>query len=290
MFPTDEDFENSLEKFLNDLKKEVDFRKFEKIIVLDDGGHLIEKTQKTIKTDVPIIGVEQTSSGYNRLKSKNISFPIVNMARSWIKLKHESPIITRLAYKKIINKILKLKRRIKNVLIVGNGVIGKHICLDLENNRKFNVSKYDINQKNKSDFLKLETHLSNFDLIIGCSGVTSLPYSKFRFLKKNAILVSLSSSDREFDAANFRKFGSKAINCHTTIKKDDIHLVNCGFPINFDKDFDRIDTDDFQLTRSIVLASVCQAQALTPTNKGWLKLDTNLQNAILKQWKKLDPQ
>ncbi len=282
----DKDFENSLEIFLKEIEEKVVFEKFEKIIVLDDGGHLLSKINKKFKKDVKIIGIEQTSSGYNRLKNKHIFFPIVNMARSWIKLQYESPIITQLAYKKIMEKILNIKIKPQKVLILGNGVIGKQIYSDLKKTKKFELSMYDVDHDN-SDFRVLKKHLSKFDLIIGCSGETSLSPSHFKFFKKNAILASISSSDREFDAVSFRKLCPQIFNCHTTLKVNDTYLLNCGFPINFDKDFDLIDTDDFQLTRGLVLASLCQARLVNSTANGWLQINENIQQFILKEWKKL---
>jgi hypothetical protein len=64
---------------------------------------------------------------------------------------------------------------------------------------------------------------------------------------------------------------------------DGITLLNCGFPITFDEDYDSIDTDDFQLTRALILASVYQASVTSQNLHGFLPMEDDLQKTILNQ-------
>jgi hypothetical protein len=129
---------------------------------------------------------------------------------------------------------------------------------------------------------EFKTRLGEFDLIIGCTGSTSLTFEDFSYLKNPVILASISSSDREFEAFKFRKL-NPVKNCHSHVTVDGITLLNCGFPITFDEDYDSIDTDDFQLTRALILASVYQASVTNQSLHGFLPMEDDLQKTILNQ-------
>lgn len=55
-----------------------------------------------------------------------------------------------------------------------------------------------------------------------------------------------------------------------------ITVLNCGFPVNFDEDYDAIDTDDFQLTRALILTSIYQAAIKNPRVQGFFPLEGGL--------------
>lgn len=282
--PYDLYFENVILDNLDSIIKKSNLNKFEKIILLDDGGHLIKvfSNLNLNKIHNKIIGIEQTSSGLHIIDKKNIKFPIINVARSALKLNLETPLIVDLATKTIKNKIDKYKKnKVSKILILGMGTIGQSLKKNLE--KEYEVFGFDINQKNK--FIRSEEELHQkmhvFDLVVGCTGKTSIDSSRYKYLKSPVILASVSSSDREFDSYNFRAgYKHKISNSFEDITIDNITLCNCGFPITFDNDFDSIDTDEFQLTRAILFISIYQAATENNQKDQVIELSSILQDMI----------
>jgi S-adenosylhomocysteine hydrolase len=285
VMPFDSYFDQNIDEMIMQAISSNDLFSFEKIIILDDGGHLLERANSLLPKGLPVVGIEQTSSGFNKMKDKNLSFPVINLARSWSKLEYESPIIISLATKKIKYIIENLDFNINKVLIIGFGVLGKKIYEIL--NDIYLISIFDsVPEKSMITLDEFKSRLREFDLIIGCTGSTSITFDDFRYLKKPVILASISSSDREFESFKFRRL-KPVNNCHSHVMSDGIVLLNCGFPITFDDDYDSIDTDDFQLTRALILASIYQASVTDHNLCGFLPLEDDLQDMILQQLRSL---
>lgn len=281
LVPFDVDFDRNVDEMIKQVISSNDLFSFERIIILDDGGHLLERANALLPKGLPVVGIEQTSSGFNRMKDKNLPFPVINLARSWLKLEHESPIIISLVLRKLKEKLDQLDSNVNKVLLIGFGVLGQKIHEILKD--KYLISVFDaVPEKSTIAPDEFKTQLGEFDLIIGCTGSTSLKFEDFKYLKKPVILASISSSDREFESFKFRKL-KPVKNCHSPVMIDGITLLNCGFPITFDEDYDSIDTDDFQLTRALILASVYQASITNLTLKGFLPMEGDLQQMILKE-------
>ncbi|MBN1253201.1 MAG: hypothetical protein JXA16_13770 [Bacteroidales bacterium] len=279
----DESYSLSIREFINKRKDRITSSKYKKIIVLDDGGEMIEAINEMLDDHHNIIGMEQTSSGYRKLQDKHINFPVINMARSKAKLTVETERVISLGYEKF-EKHLNNLDNIKKVLILGQGPIGSTIYQHLKD--KFAVSRFDLNLFVKSDISHEEFNhkLKEFDLIIGCTGTTSITKEQHQYLKKGVVLVSLSSTDREFDALHLRKKAPKSKHCWHHINCDGIYLMNMGFPISFDSSDDIDDPLFFQFTRSLIMSSIYQA--LTVTNeKGFVDLDEGLQNMMINKFK-----
>ena len=66
----------------------------------------------------------------------------------------------------------------KQILIMGYGAIGSAIHAVLK--KKYSVQVYDKKIYKKD----IDEHLRVADMIIGCTGETSLPFSKYKYLKK----------------------------------------------------------------------------------------------------------
>lgn len=285
--PYDSDFERKIEDFFNNVIDSISLDKFKKIIVLDDGGFLCRFANRKLPKKSHIIGIEQTSAGYNRIKQEKVFFPVINAARSHIKMVYESPIIINLALRKLHEKISHIKPTPKNILIMGGGTLGSIVRKNLQ--ESYNITTYDlIPEKTQISSENLQENLNKFDLIIGATGETSLTEANLSHLKKPVVLASISSSDREFDVLNLRKQSPKISECHTDLEIEGITLLNCGFPVNFDQDYDAIDTDNFQLTRSFMLAAICQANNTSSTSPGFINLDSNFQNALEEKLKTED--
>ena len=104
-------------------------------------------------------------------------------------------------------------------------------------------------------------------------------------LRKNVILASISSSDREFDAVVLRRqFKDKITDCHQHLFVNGIYLMNCGFPVIFDSCYDTIDTIEFQLTRSLLLAGIFQAYSLGEATGKLIPLDYEDQREIIQKY------
>ncbi len=285
--PYDQLYEKKVKTFFNEILNTINLKNFKKIIILDDGGSLISLANQLLMHNFSnIVGIEQTSAGYNRINQlKKLHFPIINVARSKAKLTHENFLVAEIISKKILKHFKNSKQFPQKVLIIGNGPIGQAIN-QLLNTHFSNIDCFDLTASRSTISLqKYKASLNSYDMIIGCTGKSILTKQDFNNLKKGVILVSASSSDREFNAFSIRK-NSLIKNTFNTVHLDihtkDLILLNNGFPVNFDKDYSKIDHKGFQLTRSLLTGAIFQAlysksKPLSPI----LTLLPNLQNKIL---------
>jgi len=256
-----------------------------KTVVLDDGGELISQLNTINNDEIQMSCLEQTTSGYEKLKRLDLKMGVVNVARSHAKLKIESGIVAKTAVQAIYEKLFYTTLSPKNILIFGNGAIGGALADGLEG--KFNVSLADITSE-KSDkpydyYLK---NLSKFDLIIGCVGKTILYKDQIDMLNPGTTLISLSSSDREFDIVDMRSQSVFHSSCHADFEcPNGVKVMNCGFPINFSGEASKVDIEEFELTRALLTLGILQAIELSNTS-GFVPLNTQVQMALVKQYSK----
>lgn len=258
---------------------------YKKIVIVDDGGHLLETILKDKVFDhAKIHGVEWTSSGYNLLKDLSFDFPVINMARSKTKLTIESPMIAEADIRQLKRFFGYFSRKIQNILIIGGGAIGASISAELKEDH--DVQTYDLITEN-SDFQREElSHiLGNYDMIIGATGRTVLEPKHFSSLKRGVILVSTSSSDREFSAVELRKRVKEIQNPHEDVSVDGITLLNCGFPLPFDGSEVPVVLEKIQLTIALAFASI--AQTYNSDGKGFIELNTQTQESIVNKYLEL---
>jgi len=242
--------------------------------MIDDGGELINIANKMLKRK--IYAVEQTSSGFHKLKDKRLNFPVVNIARSKAKLNHETPYIIKDFLKKLYSKIKKENFHPKKTLIIGKGILGKELAKKI----KFKTDFYDI-LENKE---KLNKILSNYDLIIGATGSTSIQYKLHKKLRKGVFLISISSSDREFDAVYLRKKLKRKTSIHEDLLIKNIHLLNNGFPLSFQGNKEESPHKYMQLTRALMLAGIYEA---LNQKKGLIQLKKEIQDKIINKFKSI---
>ncbi|MFY7843262.1 MAG: hypothetical protein ACOVOR_04525 [Rhabdochlamydiaceae bacterium] len=258
--PFDVYFKNNLAVFWNQTIIHLKQQEIKRLIILDDGGELLSLMNLLIEKEPcfkdKIIGIEQTTAGYEKLKKQSLSFPIINVARSDVKLFHESPFVAKVAIERMFHHLNGLGLSPQNALIVGAGAVGSQVADQL--NGCLEVQTFDL-KSTRSTLSDGRQRLKDFDLIIGCTGSSVLYPEDFSLLKTNACLVSVSSSDREFNAVFIRKNKANIMTCHDNIYAQDLYLLNCGFPINFDEAYDEIDPLEFQLTRGILLAAIYQS-------------------------------
>ncbi len=260
--PFDEQFTAEIDNFLS--SRTHDLNAYEQIIVLDDGGKCISALSRNPLSAPFTVAIEQTTSGYDAIRSQSPQFPIINVARSPLKLTLESPMIAQAAAERLYLSLHNKNLSPDKALIIGGGAIGqamqKKLSLDMQ------VTVYDLNNA-LSDCISSElSHLiGSFPLIVGCTGKTSMSYPMHVLLSSNTTLVSASSSDREFDAVHLRKQLPSNTSCHEDITVNDLLLVNSGFPVNFDGGRENIDPELIQLTIALITAGILQARESTPT-------------------------
>lgn len=276
----DDQFKEYVQSFADQLIARGIFSDRKKVIVLDDGGFLLQYLNEVLEDAKGVTGVEQTSSGFEKLKDLPLQFGILNVARSEIKTKVESPLIAEKIIEQIENRI-SLSSSVR-ALVIGQGSIGKAIKEQLTG--KARVFGCD-STVGLCDFGGNYTEqLPTFDVIIGATGKTILTIEQVRRLKPGALLVSASSSDREFSAVEMRHDIYSVGNCHVDVDFEGVRLLNNGFPVNFTGDEHSLSPEDAQLTRSLLFAGVCEAAR--PLSAGFHPLSSR-QQEIASEFKKM---
>lgn len=285
----DKIYKKNILLFLKEIKKKISQKNlnFKKIIILDDGGKLIHySTQIFSSYALNIIGVEQTTAGYEELKQVKLNFPVINVARSKAKLQYESPLIAQTLAEELYSKFIIENFTSKKMLIVGNGAIGKAMFQAFKQN--FEIDYYDANpSKSNISQENLKKSLSNYDLILGCTGRRILKFSDAKFLKTGTVLASASSSDREFSAHEFQNNYPGHLECHDDFEVNGIKILNSGFPVNFGKNPSLTDPPVFQLTRALLSAAILNALVSDYPNK-IISLNDRLQTSIIDHFLFLD--
>lgn len=277
----DEQFGNNMSVFLKTALDRLKIPPKAKLIVLDDGGELISLVNSISSQFERVICVEQTSAGYFNLLKSALKVPVINVARCSAKLIVESPIVSEAQSYQITRAIDNLGLRPKRILIIGNGALGQ--CLSRTFQSRYDVVCYD-KLPHRSDVDKNDLDFSSFDLIIGATGESSLSLESIPSLKEGVILASASSSDREFSAPALRKKVKRTTNCHKDLFMEGIHLLNCGFPLNFQgSDEDSIPLEKIQLVIALLFAAICQGVSKLDSETGFVKLDYNYQRIILEK-------
>jgi len=282
----DNQFRDNVNFFLQEQLARMRPPKDAHIIILDDGAELLSEARGLVKLYPNIYGVEQTSSGYHKLAYTDISFPIRNVALSKEKLNFESPFIASAIIQTLEDRIALSQISKKEILLVGNGFIGKEVLKLLKEAPYLhhNITKYDIVEE-KSDIDYLD--FSKFDIILGATGNRMMTHNYFDSLKDNAVLVSLSSSDREFDGSYFRKLAGGNMKVHDDVTYKGISLLNCGFPLNFNG-LDKVSVPlvKIQLVCALLLLGVCDFKNCEREQKHFLQLNKELVDKIIQKFKK----
>ena len=201
--PFDDFFDQKIQSFLSERLSDLSSDSYDHIIVLDDGGKCIKYLSENLPNNVSIVAIEQTSSGYEAIRSCHLTFPVINVARSPVKLSLESPMIAQAAAERLYKSLKERDLAFEQALIIGGGAIGQAIKEKLSPD--MSVFIYDKDESISDCAGELPNILQDFRLIIGCTGTTSIPQHLHSSLSAGTALVSVSSSDREFDSLLFEK-------------------------------------------------------------------------------------
>lgn len=272
---------------------------FDAIIILDDGGHCIKNYYQSVLFEnfknVPIMGVEQTSSGLRFLQKPDYS--TIEVASSALKQEVESLFIANAIVKKCQGIF---ENRNKTFSVIGLGVIGRSLA-NLLIDFGFTVFTYDIDKIKNTSFSRgittqnIKEAFLKGDYIFGCTGKDIT--EKFNVndsVLSNKVLISCSSGDNEFKSLleNVPLDKNNVLSdlkiAQSNGKK--ITILGGGFPINLDTSGYSVKACDIQLTRALLLGGLIQAMLiiksrLKPSKQ--LMLDPFLQFFILQEWKKV---
>ncbi len=283
----DDNYQQQIELFVKTTLDEISTNSTcRRIIVLDDGGYLLGSICNQISSFAqPVVGIEQTTSGFDALARHDLPFPIINVARSWAKLRLEPSLIARKARICLHRSLEHQIATVCKALIIGHGVIGRAIQNSLP--AHWQVDAFDrlsATARSPSDMGQF-CRAGEYDIIFGCTGNTILHGMALVDSERTIQLASLSSSDREFDATSLRRLAPPSTDCHKNITIGSTTLLNSGFPINFLADPALNDSEEFELTRSLLTGAVCQAMSVVPGGEtGLIDLNNPIQHFIALQY------
>lgn len=236
-----------------------------RVIVLDDGGGLLSVFNdhfKTLDGGIEIVGIEQTSSGFRRLEKQILKFPIINVARSAIKLNKESQFIAESCHEKLLEKFEKYHIEERRFLIIGLGPVGQALLNQLRETGE-HVVGYDIAMGHINLLAKIKETKAN--VIVGATGNTVLTKEDIETLvgyEYPTYLLSVSSSDREFPIQSYRAESDYAL--HTDVQYRSITFLNNGFPINFQGNRNEGEIAGIERTICLLMGSVLYLASMEP--------------------------
>lgn len=217
------------------------------LLVQEVGGYLAGYTQQLSSFPHFLGIVEDTNNGHWRYQMAGAhSVPIISMAQSPIKDIEDTVIGDSVIYstERIFREEFNGVLQGLTTGVIGYGKIGTSTAIALRG-RESAVTIYDIDPA-KCIRARLEGHriaplkkiLSESDVIVGCTGKTSVRAGDVAFIRDRAILVSASAKNEEFDLFAFAqecelKEISDVVWQYTQKDGRCFYLLNKGTPVNF---------------------------------------------------------
>jgi S-adenosylhomocysteine hydrolase len=269
-----------------------------RVLLVDDGGRAIRLLHDPRYDAVRhrFACVEQTRCGIRTLADLDLQVPVVNVAESWAKLEHESPLIADSVVAELARKLdglaaagLPVGRR---ALVIGYGAIGAAVAAALRDaGHAVAVHDHDdarLRRAARDGFrtvASLRGGLRRGGIVVGCTGLPVMDVADHDHVADGTLLISASSADVEFrawhlrrdaeclgDPAHWRADGSPGPDpegrrwdhpCFALYRvrrgPGRFFLVNGGFPVNFSGAVDPIAPELIQLTRSLLYLGGVQA-------------------------------
>jgi len=234
-----------------------------KLIIIEDGGYMVPYLHNRVANYETFCqgAVEQTTKGIrNDAALDNLKIPVVNVAKSDFKDKHEAPLVG----KSIVYNIQRILEQRglhfpgKTAGVIGFGAIGKAVACALKDTLNMVVQVADVNHKLVLEaqnlgfkaFDRVEDAIRGAFLVVGTTGGTrkdnrvcpTVSKRELGFLSNGAILVSASSDKIEFDIQELEAIAGRKNRIYgvgteyfvqRASRVDSYLLVGDGYPINF---------------------------------------------------------
>ncbi len=266
---------------------------FKHLLIIDDGADVWQSIPWEALDGVSIAGVEQTQRGIVRIaKSPYRLPPIVNVASSGVKKMVESEFIGQSVVKKL--KEMGEIDKAKQIGIMGMGSIGGAVQRALTSIGRTAIF-YDpiyapgANAPENAQ-PSIDTLLNESDLLIGTTGTDSLKGIPFERAFGNKVLASCSSANVEFSSplkfatTPEKSFDTIEISIHEDLT---LHILNGGYPVNFDREKDSTPDEDIVITRCLLYIGAMQAAELLAEGvqeQAIYNLDRVSQKKLLERW------
>ncbi len=258
--------QSDINQMWENVKDYVKNKHIKAIIVLDDGGRCLERIPNEIMNNFPIVGIEQTTAGLFNPKVLALSIPFIDVATSAAKKFLESKVISDEIIKSVDNYLIKNKED-KIYGVVGLGTIGKALVNRLTS-LGLRVVVFDrlkdIKLKNIIRCESVAQLVELSDYVFGCTGRDITQNLDLSLLKKDKTFISCSSEDKEFFSLLTHTQNNFNLNPFSDLKYYTscgaiVHILNGGFPINFNRRQEISHPNNIQLTRGLLLGALIQS-------------------------------
>jgi S-adenosylhomocysteine hydrolase len=182
-----------------------------RLFILDDGGNVID----VIRSRVPrlasrVAAVEQTTRGIRKVGEVGsaFDFAVVDVARAWVKLDNEMPVIGLSAYDEIYRKLLHLRSVDRDpgrtISLLGFGAVGREIAIafagrDYDLRVHDRVRPHDL-PRGMSFVADRREFLRGANVLVSATGSAPLGLADYRDLPHRAALFNAASSNDELAA------------------------------------------------------------------------------------------
>lgn len=217
------------------------------IVAQEVGGYLASFSTELAKYSNFVGVVEDTNNGHWRYEETvPHAFPVLSIARSPLKDIEDTLIGDAVAFslERILRENFFAVIQGCHVGILGYGKIGTSTAIAMRG-RESSVSVYDVSpirtiRAKFEGFAVQPLHdlLQQSEIILGCSGQTSLKAKDLPWIRDRAILVSASSKAHEFDLSGFAEACETEVmsNAVTRYRRSDgrvFYVLTQGTPVNF---------------------------------------------------------
>jgi hypothetical protein len=266
---------------------------FKNLLIVDDGADVWQSIPWESLEGVNIAGVEQTQRGIVRISNSPFRLPpIVNVASSGVKKMVEAEFIG----ESVVGKLDELGelQKAKQIGVLGMGSIGGAVERALRRRGKESIFYDPIYAPGTSAPANarpsIDTLLNESDLLIGTTGADSLKGLPFERVFGDKVLASCSSANVEF--SSLLKFGQTPETPFSTVDVSiheglTLHILNGGYPVNFDRVKDSTPDEDIVVTRCLLYIGAMQAAKLLSqgvTEQAIYNLDRVSQAKLLERW------